>query len=358
MILTIVDLISVTTVFLLLLFSLFLFNYKRGNRQSHRLLAAFLFFNAVFIIDFLIPTIQTFLNINLSYLENSGHSAGFLFGPLLYFYTKSITEHNYSFGKNYYIHFLPFLIVFLNNQIFDVISFSIVTLGLHIQTLSYMVFILFDLSAYRKKIKNYYSSVEEHNLSWLVIVVFAFMTMWLADLISYILWNLDPNFSEYFGYLSLISLSINFIFANFIVYKGLTHPNLFIAGEESIKYKTSVLSEDLKEEYQNKLVKYIESEKPYLLPGLTLAEVSEKLAIHPKYLSQVINENLNKNFHDFINYYRIKEAQRQIAESLETKKTVLEVLYDCGFNTKSVFNTSFKKIVGVTPTQYKNSILS
>jgi AraC-like DNA-binding protein len=221
-----------------------------------------------------------------------------------------------------------------------------------------MILILVILSRYRRKLKDYYSSVEKLNLSWLVIVVSAFITMWMTDLVSFILWKLDTRYFNYNSYLPLISLSINFIFANYIVYKGLTHPHLFVGGEEQEKYKTSVLNDDLKDEYLGKLVDYVEAEKPYLIPGLTLSDISEKLEIHPKYLSQVINENLNKNFHDFINYYRIKEAQRQIAESLESRKTILEVLYDCGFNTKSVFNTSFKKIVGLTPTQYKNSIIN
>lgn len=356
MILTIVDIISVVTIFLLLLFSLFLLNYKRGDRQSHKLLAAFLFFNAVYIIGFLLPVIKNFLNIDLTSFENAGYSTGFLFGPLLYLYTKSITEQNFKFGSKYYYHFLPFLLIFANYLSSNLLSYSIVTVGLHTQTLSYMILILVILARYRKKLKDYYSSVEKLNLSWLVIVVFAFITMWMTDLLSFILWSVDPGFSNYNPYLVLISLSINFVFANYIVYKGLTHPDLFIKGEEQEKYKTSVLNDDLKDEYLGKLVDYVESEKPYLTPGLTLSDVSKELDIHPKYLSQVINENLNKNFHDFINYYRIKEAQRQIEESIESRKTILEVLYDCGFNTKSVFNTSFKKIVGLTPTQYKNTI--
>jgi AraC-like DNA-binding protein len=304
------------------------------------------------------PKIQSFLNIDFGSLLSAGYSAGFLFGPLLYLYTKSITGQNYSLGKITYLHFLPFLIALVNFVLVNFLSFTIVTILLHVQILTYMALILLILSGYRSKLKNYYSSVEELNLSWLMVVVFAFMTMWLVDLVSFILWNVDPNHSSYNGYLLLISLSINFIFANYIVYKGLTHPDLFIGAEETEKYKTSVLKDDLKQEYLDKLVDFIESEKPYLTPGLTLSDVSAKLEIHPKYLSQVINENLQKNFHDFINYYRIKEAQRQIEESLESKKTILEVLYDCGFNTKSVFNTSFKKIVGLTPTQYKNSIIN
>lgn len=67
----------------------------------------------------------------------------------------------------------------------------------------------------------------------------------------------------------------------------------------------------------------------------------------------MINEGLNQNFYDFINYHRVKESERLLREPDSDFKTVLEVLFEVGFNSKSSFNTAFKKINGVTPTQFK-----
>jgi AraC-like DNA-binding protein len=97
----------------------------------------------------------------------------------------------------------------------------------------------------------------------------------------------------------------------------------------------------------------MEREKPFLNPGLTLSDISEKTSIPVRSLSEVINNSLNKNFYDFINSYRIKESQRLLEDSAVNRKTVLEILYEVGFNTKSSFNEAFKRHAGLTPTQYK-----
>jgi AraC-like DNA-binding protein len=84
-----------------------------------------------------------------------------------------------------------------------------------------------------------------------------------------------------------------------------------------------------------------------------IQDLAAELSLHARYLSQVINETLYQNFFDFINDYRIKEAQNQLLDQHNGHKTVLEILYDVGFNTKSTFNYVFKKKTGLIPTQYR-----
>lgn len=94
-------------------------------------------------------------------------------------------------------------------------------------------------------------------------------------------------------------------------------------------------------------------EKPFLEPELTLSDLSERCGIPVHYLSQILNENLNRNFYNFINSYRIEEAKRMLSDPEERNLTILEVLYTVGFNSKSVFNTAFKRFAGMTPTDFK-----
>jgi AraC-like DNA-binding protein len=82
-----------------------------------------------------------------------------------------------------------------------------------------------------------------------------------------------------------------------------------------------------------------------------LQNLADRLSMSSRNLSYVINFHINKNFFDFINSYRIEEAKR-IFQQPDHPKTVLEVLYSVGFNSKSVFNTAFKKNTGMTPTEY------
>ena len=87
-------------------------------------------------------------------------------------------------------------------------------------------------------------------------------------------------------------------------------------------------------------------------------ELSEKTEIPVRYLSQVINDILGQNFYDFINSYRVNEAIKQLENPSGSKKTVLEILYYAGFNSKSTFNKVFKDYTGITPTEYKKRSLT
>jgi AraC-like DNA-binding protein len=138
------------------------------------------------------------------------------------------------------------------------------------------------------------------------------------------------------------------------VYKALSEPDLF-AEPAVVRYETSTLTDRQKADYLDRLTLFMQREKPYLNPELTIGELAEKTSIPRRYLSQIINESLNRNFFDFVNSYRIDEAKTLLGVP-ESEKNVLEILYDSGFNSKSVFNAAFKKFTSMTPRQYKNSL--
>ena len=81
-----------------------------------------------------------------------------------------------------------------------------------------------------------------------------------------------------------------------------------------------------------------------------------KKTISPYHISQVFNDCFNKNFYDFINLYRIEESKKLLRNPKNNEKTILEILYEAGFNSKSTFNALFKKHTGVTPTEYRKFI--
>jgi AraC-like DNA-binding protein len=85
--------------------------------------------------------------------------------------------------------------------------------------------------------------------------------------------------------------------------------------------------------------------------------LSGQLSVPVKVLSQVINESLGQNFFDFVNTYRVEEAKKLLTDARNPKITVLEVMYQAGFNSKSSFNTAFKKIALTTPSAYKKRAL-
>ena len=99
----------------------------------------------------------------------------------------------------------------------------------------------------------------------------------------------------------------------------------------------------------------MENEKPFLNTSLTVKDLSKEIKIPARELSVLINHKLGMHFFDFVNSYRIKNAMQLLTDPKSKKVTVLEILYEVGFNSKSSFNTAFKKHTGFTPTAYRKT---
>jgi YesN/AraC family two-component response regulator len=139
----------------------------------------------------------------------------------------------------------------------------------------------------------------------------------------------------------------------------LTQLNLGVEAYENVslveKYKNSTLSEEQKNEIELKLNELVVLEKYYRTSNLTIHELSQRINIQSKFISQVINELHSQNFCEYINAIRIDEAKSILRDNNFAHKTILEVCYEVGFNSKSTFNAVFKKQTGRTPSEYRNS---
>lgn len=203
-----------------------------------------------------------------------------------------------------------------------------------------------------QSLKSYYSSLKKVNYDWLKLVVSAFLLMWIVDLAGWIAYRLNISTNESQYLLAFISLFINFVFANLLILKSLRLPEP-ADNIEKHKYEKSPLTIQTKNEILSGLDRLMSEEKLYLNSSLNLGDVAQKLSVVPRYLSQVINELRGQNFYDFVNSYRIEEAKKVLSDPAYIEEKILSVLYECGFNSKSVFNTVFKKYTGLTPSMYR-----
>jgi ligand-binding sensor domain-containing protein/AraC-like DNA-binding protein len=124
-------------------------------------------------------------------------------------------------------------------------------------------------------------------------------------------------------------------------------------AQKTRKYQTSALTPERSMEIQQKLSDIMEHEQIYLDADLTLKKLAEKINAHPNHISQIVNEKFKQSFNDYINKFRISAAKQKLLDPRESEKTILEIAYDVGFYSKSVFNTAFKKFTGITPSQFK-----
>ena len=110
------------------------------------------------------------------------------------------------------------------------------------------------------------------------------------------------------------------------------------------------------EELKEKLISLMTFQKPYLDSGLTLNKLSDLLLVSNHNLSEVINSKLGKTYYDFINEYRVEEFKKRLADSSNQNYNLISIAFDSGFNSKTSFNTIFKRTTGQTPSEFRKSL--
>ncbi|MBO8152881.1 MAG: hypothetical protein DRP92_02185 [Candidatus Neomarinimicrobiota bacterium] len=166
--------------------------------------------------------------------------------------------------------------------------------------------------------------------------------------------SIGINFSNYFTLSSIVfGLSVYLL-----GYVALIKSNTFLEidfdySSVKTKYRKSSLTEKDREQIASKLIELMKSEKPFKNGALTLLDLSGMLKVSPHNLSEVLNQKLGISFYDFINQYRAKEVKEILEIKAEKGKTLLQIAFDCGFNSKSTFNKFFKKCFGMTPSEYR-----
>lgn len=315
-------------------------------------------------------------------------SAGFisllmLHGPFLYLYISALIEQNFQFNRKQLLHFVPFI---LFNIFLVIVTFFpeiserirldhtggdhgaplIFNFFLLLTALSGPVYFIFSIRLFKKldiNIFNNFSSSENINLSWLRKLVYSFGAIWTILIIFATIHHVFRLFTWIFCTDGLF-LSLSF-FIILIGYFGLKQKEIFIQypgknveyiTEPKPRYSGVLLKEKETENYANKINLFMNEEKPHLDANLTLPQLAAMLRIPPHHLSRVINEKYGVNFFDFINRYRVEEVKSKLENPESDNYSLLGIAFDCGFNTKSAFNRVFKKITGMTPSEYKKHI--
>lgn len=119
------------------------------------------------------------------------------------------------------------------------------------------------------------------------------------------------------------------------------------------KYQRSgTMSTAIAADLEKKIGKIMLEQKPYLNPRLSSPELAAIAGISPNQLSQLLNEHIGRNFYDYINSFRLKEFEQLAPNPKYAHLSILGLAYECGFNSKSTFNTFFKREKGTTPSKF------
>lgn len=365
--------VNILLIFTSLFFAFFLITVKSKNKKGNIVLALFLIVKAIDIIPATFPEV-----VHLSpIIDILRMDVGAFFqSPLLYLFVLTIIYKDFKPNSKHFLLFLPFFIStiilmpnfylastsdqlsFYNNYT-DTFEGKFSYALAHVQNISYIIATFILLAGYKRLVLENFSIRENINFIWLFQMNMICLLLFVAALIKNIY-----RFGDHFGHINvlrLITSTIMLLFTCWLIAKALYAPTLFRGISSKLQPATLLNSNkspaeiELLRYQKDKLLNYMKKEKPFLNPDLTIGDLANQLDVNEKELSVLINTQLGMNFYEFVSQYRINKAKRILVDKEFSNLTILEILYMVGFNSKSSFNTSFKKATGVTPTVFRKN---
>ncbi len=351
-------------VFLLVFFSFFLLTVKRNKNKSNQLFAVFLLLVAVDISAFLLTDWLS----NHLFIENFRIASSLLQLPVFYFYVLSVCYATFNFKVNDLVHAVLFVLFYWLLTVSDsskkiILAFQVTS---EIQYFFYIILVFFALKKYKKLYLANYTNPENLNYKWLVQ-----MTSILLFAHLFVLSKFVVRFTDNANLVSLLNVVVlvsALLVSSYFVLKALYQPQLFRGIEQnnepilnSLKKEDKTVSLEISSDNAKKiklLEQFMNEQEPFLDPDLTIQKLAMQLGFSQKELSTLINLYIGKHFFDFINEYRILKAMSILKNPSAKNVTVLEILYEVGFNSKSSFNTAFKKYCHQTPLEYRKQFLA
>ncbi|MGD1840142.1 MAG: helix-turn-helix domain-containing protein [Thermonemataceae bacterium] len=314
-----------------LFLSLYLFTLKKGNILANRLLAWMLL---GFTIRIGKSVLHNYLEI-LPWQKNIGIAGILIVGPSLWLYGRVLLEKEKQFQPKDYWHYLPCLAF---------------------MSLSALIPNTQNIASYLS-----YGIVVFHLAIYLVLSVYTFYKNRLIakpELIKWFGQILIGVGLIWFFYVGIFADFIPFYIGGAIFYSFLIYAFSFLFLKRHIfaleKYARSSMDQSQSRVILQQLKRLLEEEKLYLESHLSLQAMAQRLALSPRQLSQVINEQEKKNFSEFVNHYRIEKAKELLVHPDYVKEKIATIAYDSGFGNVTSFNIAFKAATNLTPSQYKN----
>ncbi|MEP7169180.1 MAG: helix-turn-helix domain-containing protein [Bacteroidota bacterium] len=346
---------------------------QKRNRYNNILVALLIFLFSVTLIEYVLYWTR-YMGLFPHTMDMSG-GFPFLFGVILFFYFRNVFGQKRLSSKDWR-HLLPFIIYFI--AMFPQYASSAEVKGkwMHgssarpslfhwphwVQELSpvWPWLKIVHMCIYAGMIYYLYNGISKTNpevrtwFKWLTGLFAAFILSFTS---YYVLVNFS-FFNSQWDY--MISFSMMF-FIYFIAWFGYLQPKVFsgLTLTESVKsnerYKNSALTTDTSAELMVQLEKIMAEKKLYRQSDLRLEKLAGEMNVSRHHLSQIINEQGEMNFFEYINRLRIRDAQELLSQKSKKELNVIDVAYIVGFNNKVSFNTTFKKMTGITPTEFRKN---
>ncbi|GAB2526745.1 helix-turn-helix domain-containing protein [Microbulbifer agarilyticus] len=294
-------------------------------------------------------------------------------GPAIYLYVCSLTRQNFTFTRRMALHLLPAILVILCLAIFSIssndlrhaaagqgFSSTIVSLIWDLVSLApfaYSVAALRQIRRYRHALKDEYSHYSEVELNWLTALVWGVCVAWAWTTVVHVVAKFSTE--SVADYMGIADNYLSFILINAFFAYSLTYAHQLLATQPEEASEERIPEEDEPSEPAiEKVRNAMESDNIYLKKNLNLEQFSERIELPAKEVSAVINKHFGTNFFEYVNSYRVEAAKSLLADPNKADMTVLDVLLESGFNSKSAFHRFFSRLVGMSPTEFRKQALA
>ncbi|MDR7092091.1 helix-turn-helix domain-containing protein [Cellvibrio fibrivorans] len=286
-------------------------------------------------------------------------------GPVLYFYMRSLSQKVELLRWRNLVHLVPSLIAAILLVVFDINSVewqpatelagaenaavAFVWALVKLSPLGYIIACVIAEYKLRDNLKHLYADISMSELKLADVVLAGFCLHWLWSLLAYLLegW-VSASVSDTLGiidnYLTVMLVNGLFVF-------GLINTRQLLSVHV---VPTAKPVQPTKMDHKVAIIeKAIHEDKLFLESNINLERFAEQIGLKPRDISAILKMHYQSNFFEFINRYRVEEAKRLLVLPELKDETILEIIYKSGFNSPSAFHRFFKRMVGVTPTEYR-----
>lgn len=308
----------------------------------------------------------------------TGTILGMLQPGAIFLYAQSVMYRDFRLGPGHLAHLLPVLgaaAVFIfgyyllpkeaqvrvlsDSHYPGVMNSVILAIALHGIMLGYLAATLKKISRFGVELRDVFSDLDNKELGWLRNLLLAYATAWVLSLVYCLLAHvLRVTGSHEWLTIATTMVSVAVLLPMSVL--AFRQPALF-AGLRPTLARADAGPKDRTADQSpepptKQILQLMEQQQPYLHSNLTVDRLARLAGLPPRELSQFLNQQMGKNFYEFVNGYRIQHARLRLADPAETA-TITDIMYESGFNSKSVFNTLFRETTGKTPSQYRRSSL-
>ncbi|MBD2769490.1 helix-turn-helix domain-containing protein [Hymenobacter sp. BT664] len=380
------------------LFAAGLLFWAPQNQLSNRFLALLMLAIALWLVDGFFRVSGLYRQSAELYFSPIYYSLAF--GPLLYFYVRSLVNHGFRWRARYWAHFGPVLAQaglywWLRFQPYQVrndfwqhvhqpVTYRLEFIGTWLSLMAYLVLSLGRLRQYGRWLEDNFSEVSRLRLRWLLVLLAVVSGQWLVELV------LREFFGLYYRYDYSSELLGAVVFVIGVV--GLRQADMRAvhfapeedaaaepekatalaapqasavpeAGAAMPEFPAPPTEQSLADQgaratapdplVMERIRRALVDDRLYQNPTLTLAELSAHTGLPPRLISFTVNAGFGRSFNDLVNGYRVAEVQRRLAAPDARRFTLLGIAFESGFNSKTTFNRIFKQVTGVTPRDYQ-----